>query len=74
MKQQQIVFQTRKKIIRLSAAVEQLSKAHDAVIDIYDNVYHAAGTPSSEELHKACIQRKVDIDKINDIDNVHVMG
>lgn len=73
MKQQQIVFQTIKKIIRLSATVEQLSAAHDAVIDIYDNVYHAAGTPSSEELHKACIQRKVDIDKINDIDNVHVM-
>lgn len=73
MKQQQIVFQTIKKIIRLSATVEQLSAAHDAVIDIYDNVYHAAGTPSSEELHKACIQRKVDIDKINDIDSVHVM-
>lgn len=73
MKQQQIVFQIIKKIIRLSATVEQLSAAHDAVIDIYDNVYHAAGTPSSEELHKACIQRKVDIDKINDIDNVHVM-
>ena len=73
MKQQQIVFQTIKKIIRLSATVEQLAAAHDAVIDIYDNVYHAAGTPSSEELHKACIQRKVDIDKINDIDSVHVM-
>ena len=70
---QQIVFQTIKNWIKSCVTVEQLAVTHDAVINLYDNVYHAAGTPSSEELHKACIQRKVDIDKINDIDNVHVM-
>lgn len=73
MKQQQIVFQTIKNWIQSCVTVEQLAVTHDAVINLYDNVYHAAGTPSSEELHKACIQRKVDIDKINDIDSVHVM-
>lgn len=41
---------------------EQIAVAHDAVIKLYDQVYHAAGTQLSEELHRACIQRKVDID------------
>lgn len=70
---QQIVFQTIKNWIQSCRTAEQLAVTHDAVINLHDNAYHAAGSPNSEELHKSCIQRKVDIDKINDIDSVHVM-
>jgi len=59
--QQQITFETMKRWIASCVTTEQLGVTHDAVIQLYDNRYHAAGSPESELLHKQCIERSVQL-------------
>lgn len=40
---------------------EQVAIAHEAVCNLYDAHYKAAGTPESEELHSLCMQKTAEI-------------
>jgi hypothetical protein len=58
---QQIVHQTIKGWIASCKTSEQLAVTHDAVIKLFDNPYHAAGSKESEELHGLCMQRNAEL-------------
>ena len=50
--------------IRSCQTAEQLVVAHEAVIKLYDNLYNTAGSPESQFLHSACLNRKSELEQL----------
>lgn len=51
---------------------QQIFIAQSAVINLYDNIYQASGTPESTELHALCSKRLDEI--VNDADAGRTMS
>jgi len=63
----QLVYETISGWINSCISKEQIAVAHEAVIKLYDQPYHAYGTQLSKSLHHQCYVRAQEIDGASEV-------
>ncbi len=63
----QLVHETISGWIKSCISKDQISVAHEAVIKLYDQPFHADGTPLSKQLHHQCFVRAQEIEGMSEV-------